>query len=362
MHVAVIDPAAYSLPYDVELCEALAREGHEVTLYTTKFAHGPMPTTKLFTIVEHFYRRRIPFLSRRHGRAVQHVGDLRRLRKVLLRTRPDIVHVQWSVVDQVDPRFWGKLPLPVVFTAHNAVPREGEGESLDPEKLQAFDAVVTHSSYGEQGLRATGLVRRLWRIRHGAIADGSAAGEPVTPPLSIDPDAPLVALPGLLRPYKGIDLLLRAWPAVRAGIPDAQLVIAGRAMDFTAPDELPEGAQLLTKFLPSAEFRWIVDRASVVCLPYTAIDQSGVLFVALALGKPLVLSDVGGFKEFVGSGAEIFPAGDVDALAETLIRVLGNTDLATRLGDEATAAAAGAYSWDSIAAEYTRHYRELVDA
>ena len=64
---------------------------------------------------------------------------------------------------------------------------------------------------------------------------------------------------------------------------------------FIADDELP------------AYFR----RADLVVLPYREIDQSGVLFTALAFGKPLLLSDVGGFPEMAATGAaRTFPAGD----------------------------------------------------
>ena len=66
-------------------------------------------------------------------------------------------------------------------------------------------------------------------------------------------------------------------------------------------------------------------------LPYREIDQSGVLFTALAFGKPLLLSDVGGFPEVAATGAaRTFPAGDVGALRDALSELLGDPADAVR--------------------------------
>ncbi len=57
-------------------------------------------------------------------------------------------------------------------------------------------------------------------------------------------------------------------------------------------------------------------------LPYREIDQSGVLFTALAFGKPLLLSDVGGFPEIAATGAaRIVPAGDAGRAARRARRI-----------------------------------------
>lgn len=355
----MVDAAAFTLPYDSALCEALADAGHDVTLYTTRFAHGPMPEARGYRIVEWFYRRAIPGVSRRASRALQHPFDMWRLRRHLRRSRPDVVHVQWSVVDSFDIGFWRKLDLPVVFTAHNALPREDKGETLDADRLRAFDAVVVHSAYGEQGLRERVELPHLWRIPHGALDAYSDLADPAELPLQLD-DGPVVAMTGLLRPYKGVDVLLAAWPRVRELVPNAQLVIAGRPMGVELPATPPAGAQFLPRFVSDEEYAWILRRADIVCLPYTTIDLSGVLFSALALGRPLVLSDNGGFREFDGHGARLVPTGDADALATTLAQLLGDEEARARLAGEAARAAREVYSWSSIAQQYGRRYAELV--
>ena len=102
-------------------------------------------------------------------------------------------------------------------------------------------------------------------------------------------------------------------------------------------------------------------RADVVALPYRNIEQSGVLYTALAFGRPLVLSDVGGFPEIAAEGAaRLAPAGDAEALAGELRALLADPDAREALGSAAAEAAAGRYSWDGIAAATIELYGELV--
>jgi glycosyltransferase involved in cell wall biosynthesis len=95
-------------------------------------------------------------------------------------------------------------------------------------------------------------------------------------------------------------------------------------------------------------------------LPYREIDQSGVLFTALAFGVPLLLSAVGGFPELAAEGAAaLVPPGDAAALAGELRRLLGDASARAALAAGARAAAGGRYSWDAIAAAHLRLYRAI---
>jgi glycosyltransferase involved in cell wall biosynthesis len=102
-------------------------------------------------------------------------------------------------------------------------------------------------------------------------------------------------------------------------------------------------------------------RADVVVLPYRNIEQSGVLYTALAFGRPIVLSSVGGFPEIAERGAAaLVPPEDPDALAETLRELLADRAARESLADAATEAAATAYSWERIGEQTMALYRELL--
>ena len=128
---------------------------------------------------------------------------------------------------------------------------------------------------------------------------------------------------GLIRPYKGVDVLLDAWR--RAERPDgAELWIVGMPRMDAGFIARP-GVRTALRFVSGAELAGAFRAADLVVLPYREIDQSGVLFTALAFGKPMLLSAVGGFPEIAATGAaELVPPGDADALAAALTALLGD--------------------------------------
>ena len=161
---------------------------------------------------------------------------------------------------------------------------------------------------------------RVHVIAHGAFAH--LAELPAAPP-PFPTDKRVVLFFGLLRPYKGLDVLLQAW----RGIDDAELWIVGMPrMDVAAlMADAPPNVRLVPRFVADAELPAYFARADLVVLPYREIEQSGVLFTALAFGKPLLVSDVGGFAELAERGAAHAVApGDPRALHDALTQLLAD--------------------------------------
>ena len=126
--------------------------------------------------------------------------------------------------------------------------------------------------------------------------------------------------------------------------------------------DAPPNVRFVPRFIPDAELPAYFTRADLVVLPYLEADQSGVLFTALAFGKPLLLSDVGGFPEVAATGAaRTVPAGDSAALGEALRELLADPAALSAMAERARAAAAGPYSWDAIAHRTLELYRSLTD-
>ena len=81
----------------------------------------------------------------------------------------------------------------------------------------------------------------------------------------------------------------------------------------------------MTRFVADAEIPSILRRADVLVLPYRDAEQSGVLYAGLAFGKPMVLSEVGGFPEVAAAGAaRLVPPEDPTALRAALEELLGD--------------------------------------
>jgi glycosyltransferase involved in cell wall biosynthesis len=123
----------------------------------------------------------------------------------------------------------------------------------------------------------------------------------------------------------------------------------------------PPNVRFMPRFITDSELPAYFQRADLVVLPYREIDQSGVLFTALAFGKPLLLSDVGGFPEIAATGAaRIVPAGDAGALRGALEELLGDPVALAELASRARDAAAGQYGWSTIARRTLDLYGSLL--
>ena len=153
---------------------------------------------------------------------------------------------------------------------------------------------------------------------------------------------------GLMRPYKGIDVLLEAW----RGITRPSCGSWG-CRGWTSPRcarGAPANVRFVPRFIADDELPAYFQRADLVVLPYREIDQSGVLFTALAFGKPLLLSDVGGLprdrrdrrradrSRRATRRAARGAARSCSAIPAALAAMAGGT----------ATAAAGPYSWDAI--------------
>lgn len=91
MRVHLVDPAAYTPPYDRALAAALARAGADVTLFTSPFDYGEVPPAPGVDVREFFYARNLPG-PRRPARLAQHVPDMLRYRRAA--RAADVVHFQ----------------------------------------------------------------------------------------------------------------------------------------------------------------------------------------------------------------------------------------------------------------------------
>ena len=322
MKVHVVDPPAYTPPYDHALCAGLAAEGLDVELVTSRFRHGEVAAPD-------GYRRRELFPSTRAGRLAGHVPAMLRYRG--LARAADVVHFQWLTWPALDRRL---LPRgrPLVITAHDVLPRERIAGSHAAQRrlLAAFDAVVVHSRAGRERLVAEAAVEpeRVHVIPHGAFAH--LADLPPGPlPAELAPTQRLVVLYfGLIRPYKGLDTLLEAW----RGVEGAELWVVGRPRIDVSALRAGANTRWVPRFVSDAELAACFRRADLVVLPYREIDQSGVLATALAFARPLLLTDVGGFAEVAHRGAaELVPADDSPAMHEAIVGLLGDAPRRARL-------------------------------
>ena len=370
MRIHLVDPSAYTPPYDRALAGALARAGADVELVTSRFLYGPVPQADGYDVNELFYRR-----SARRGLAApgrtavklaEHVPDMLRYRRHA--RGADVVHWQWLTVQPLDVALLPSI-RPQVLTAHDIIPREPRpGQIAATRRLVTrMDAVVAHSEHGAERLRGELGVPadRVHVIPHGAFDYLTRQpGERPLPDELAAVKGPVVLFFGLLRPYKGLDVLLEAFREIEG----AELWVVG--MPRMPLEPLREAAaraaspvRFVDRFVTDPEIPAYFRRADLVVLPYREIDQSGVLYTALAFGKPMVLSEVGGFPELAEQhgAARLVPPGDASALRNAIDQLLRDEPARRELAEAAAHAAAGPFSWDHIAERTLALYRELLE-
>ena len=363
LRIALLDPPSYSPAYDHHLASALAARGHDVDLLTSPFSFGEAPQpdgyrrSELFLPLSSRLLRRSPRSRLRVPlKAAEYVPSVALLVGRLRRARPDVVHLQWLPLGRRDLVWARRLPRPRVLTAHNVLPHSGKADEAERRALYgAFDSVVVHTRGGVEQLIRFGVpAERVVRIPHGTF-DTSTTIEP--------PAGRSLLFFGLIRGYKGLDVLVRAL----AEVPDARLVVAGDPLDPIEPIRalatelcVADRIEWRLGYLPQEEVDRLMREATLAVFPYLGGESaSGALATSLGHGRPAVVSDVlGELVEEHGAGV-VVPRDDAAALAAA-IRELLDDPVALEQAFRGTEAARRALSWDAIAEAHERLYSDLL--
>lgn len=287
-----------------------------------------------------------------------------RVARELRRFRPHVVLAQGGQETALVllGRLLARVPAKVILDVHGdwRAPTRLYGSRLrrlfDPLAdllagiaLRRANGIRTISDY------TTGLVRAAGREPDAvfpAYMDLEPfAGEPA--PL---PEAPGALFVGVLERYKAVDVLERAWQQVVEQVPGARLHVVGTG---SLPPPAGPGVDWTPKLSAESVAR-ALDAATVLVLPSRSEGMGRVIVEAFCRGRGVVGSRVGGIPDLVTDGETglLVEPGDPGPLADALVRVLADPELATRLGREAHAAAA---AWQATPQEFAARVRELVD-
>ena len=372
--------------YAYNLTRALADRGHRVTLISTA-DYELEDTADLPANIE--IRKPIARVTRTVGRSLpslvlnlalkaEAVVDAVVVAALARRLRPDVVHLHCTnPVAVVYLALLRVVGQPVVYTAHIVTPHEPIRFQTGIYRRihQMSDLIVAHSGFDRKRLLeefrlAPARVTVIPHGEYGFFQRGRDLPDRATSRrrLGVEPDAEVALFFGYLREYKGLDLLLEGWPTVAAARPRARLVVAGdpvqlgaarRAALETWADRV--GAVHRLEYIPFHAVEQYFSAADVLVMPYRRISQSGVLFLGLSLGIPVVATSVGGLPEMLddGESAVLIPPGSSSALAEALIRVLDDPGLRQRLSAGGRRVA-DRHSWPSIAEQTERAFSRVV--
>jgi glycosyltransferase involved in cell wall biosynthesis len=269
-------------------------------------------------------------------KAGEHLRDMRQFVARMRELKPDVIHFQWLPLPLLDGLYLRDLSeiAPLVLTVHNARPHGSLMQRLLQDfrrttLLRHFQAIVVHSQFTRQQIveKNWAPAEKIHVIPHGVLdyyvsLDGPGATEPV------DASNQTVMFFGNIEAYKGLDVLIQAFALLPAQLlAGTKLLVAGSpntdiASLKTLARDLGIEQRIIWKlgYIREEEVPKLFRSATVVALPYRAIDQSGVLMTALAFGKAIVASRTGGFPEVLKDGVHglLVTPGDVPELAAAL--------------------------------------------
>jgi glycosyltransferase involved in cell wall biosynthesis len=154
---------------------------------------------------------------------------------------------------------------------------------------------------------------------------------------------------------KGGNLLMQAFEKVRQVRPQAELHIVGQ-------DRLPEAAGVVNHGFVRDRNKLVelMRSAHVFALP-SLVDRNPIsILEAMSASTPCVASDYGAMPEMVGDSGLIAPCNDVDALADALLRILGDADYARAMGERGRRRFEDTFNWDSVWKTIEREIRTAL--
>jgi glycosyltransferase involved in cell wall biosynthesis len=223
--------------------------------------------------------------------------------------------------------------------------------------LEASSVVITLSSSWAQFVNAFAPKARV------AVVPNAV---PLAPPATTQPEAGRILFLGRLERAKGVFELLAAGALLAPRFPALRLVFGGEG-DFAALRR--RAAELgiedrieLPGWIEADQRDEQLARASVFCLPSHAEGLPMAMLEAMASGRAVVASSVGGIPETIVDGGNglLVPPRDEAALARALVQVLGDEALRARLAGAARATIEQHYSTEVVCGQLSALYRELA--
>ncbi|MCJ0902342.1 glycosyltransferase [Rhodococcus sp. ARC_M6] len=364
-----------------ELSAALARAGHDVTVYTRKQSSGPsrVQTDSGYTVV---YAEAGPQRVLTDKELLRHLGTFGgELRNMWMLDRPDVVHAHYwmsGIATELATRILG---IPVLQTFHSLGVTERR-------HLGAADESPSERSHLEQLVArgATHVIATSSDEVFDLVRLGSPRSRTTIVPSGVDidqftPEGPRakktaehrLLCVGRLVEQKGFDVAI----AALASLPDAELVLAGGPPSSgLRADDVAIGLMKLAERLGVEDRVKLLGRVPHHALPKLMRSADAVLCTpryepfgivaleAMACGIPVVATPVGGLRDTVVDGltGHRVPIDNPIQTARVVRHLFDNAEEGASFSREGRSRACESYSWDHVAGEVVRTYGRCVTA
>lgn len=274
---------------------------------------------------------------------------------------PDVIHIQ-----SCHP--WMCLFLPflqnykIITTIHDVNPHIGPRmlmqEIARDIHIKYSDALIVHGDVAKTSLEKKNTDKKIFVIPHGDYSFFTKIMNH-----NYTEETGSILFFGQIADYKGLQYLINAEPIIAKSVPNVKIIIAGSGT-FKEKDYVMNSPhfELNNNYIQDEDVGSFFQRASVVVLPYIEGTQTGIIPIAYAFKKPVVVTDVGSIPEVVENGKTgfIVPSKDSNALAEAIIKLLKDDKLRNEMGENAQRKMKEELSWDKIAEKTIEVYKSVL--
>jgi D-inositol-3-phosphate glycosyltransferase len=381
--------------YAYNLINALFKKGEDVQLVTAKEYEFDFEKPDSFKVSNIMFRTasilskriswfnretKLPSIVRRIIKMFEYPVNIAEIISAAIIRKIDIVHFQSvNLIEIIAVIAFRMVNRKVVFTIHNVMPRHQKlcfyHKFLYRIMYYLCHEIIIHSEKGrEEIVDLYGVcIQKISVIPHGDykffLPEKQLSAEEAKSILGLGIENRTILFFGAIRENKGLKSILLAIPYIKEQIPDVRLMIVGEPIDNynfykTVIDETHIRNEVFEKldYVPNEDVALYFSAGDLIVLPYHEITQSGILQIAYAFGKPVVATDLGGFREAVENGQNgyLVPLNNIQLLAERCIEILADKEKKIRMGAYSRFLSDTRFSWDSIADKTIEVYRKCV--
>lgn len=294
-------------------------------------------------------------------------------------SKGEVVHFHWWTF-YLFPVFFTAVLLSkarkkkIVCTVHNILGHEsGEIDKILTNWIFKLpDHFVVHSEANKKQLKKIFRIedKKISIIPHGTLSfykEKKLTKEEAREKLGISNQDKVILYFGNIRKYKGVDVLIKAFANIKQEVSNAKLIIAGKNwiawqsfQGLIDKYNLSKDVILHLDYVPTPEIQYYFTAADLVVLPYLYFEsQSGPGNIALAFERAMVVSNVGGLPDLVKEKNVVVKPGNVNQLAQAIIKVLKDDGFRKKLENDSKELSQK-YSWDKIAEKTISLYKQLI--
>jgi glycosyltransferase involved in cell wall biosynthesis len=235
------------------------------------------------------------------------------------------------------------------------------------------DGIVVHNNYSKRFTEEVYKINanKLFVIPHGNFLnyypDNINSSEETKERLGILPDKFVLMFFGIIRPYKGINLLLRSFEEAVKKNPKLFLLIAGKCSNVKLRTELirfqarfPENCMIKIDYIPDSEVSILMKIADIGILPYSEITSSGVALLFMSYGLPIIASNLPAMREILENASSLFFNKDDPKSLEEAILVAPRKTKLPEFSRKKILESANLFDWSKIADVTISAYYSLL--